>query len=66
MKKIRITNKLISILKNNLTNNTNDNIYHILVCMLSGYYGIAFFGHKGTKYQKARLNNIWKRIIATD
>ena len=26
-------------------------------------FSIAFFGHKGTKKQKARLNYIWKNII---
>jgi len=29
----------------------------------AGLYGIAFFGHKGTKSQKTKLTYIWKRLI---
>jgi hypothetical protein len=41
---------------------TDDAIYESLVSRY-GLYGIAFFGHKGTTFQRRKLNYIWKRIL---
>lgn len=43
---------------------SNDQIYERAAGLL-GLYGVAFFGHKGNKSQKQKLNRLWKRIIST-
>jgi hypothetical protein len=44
---------------------SNDAIYNRAAGVL-GLYGVAFFGHKGTKVQKQKLNRTWKRILAAE
>jgi len=43
---------------------TPDTIYRYISAS-ENLFCIAFFGHKGTKQQRARLNYIWKQIIKT-
>jgi hypothetical protein len=47
---------------NNMKNISRDGKYEMLAseCNL---YGIAFFGHKGTKQQKDRLRYIWRMVM---
>jgi hypothetical protein len=41
---------------------SNDLKYQIL-CGKAGLFGKAFFGHKATKSEKAKLRYIWKTIL---
>jgi hypothetical protein len=41
---------------------TIDSIYNIMAGRL-GLFGVAFFGHKGTRAEKKRLNYLWNEII---
>ena len=40
----------------------SDSIYMVAAGDM-GLYGIAFFGHKGSKTEKAKLKRTWKRIL---
>lgn len=46
----------------NMANISRDGKYEYLAGE-AGLYGIAFFGHKGTKAQKAKLRYIWKQVM---
>ena len=39
-----------------------DSIYRMAASDL-GLFGVAFFGHKGKRGDKAKLNRIWHRIV---
>lgn len=39
-----------------------DSIYRIAAGNL-GLFGVAFFGHKGKRGDKAKLNRVWHRIV---
>ena len=56
MKKLILTLKSIGY--------SNDLIYEIIAGNLS-LFGVAFFGHKGTRSEKAKLNYAWKLILKT-
>jgi len=45
-----------------LPGETNDAAYN-RIAGEQGLFCIAFFGHKGTKEQKAKLAYIWKRLL---
>jgi len=51
----------IKLMKGN-PKSSRDGMYDYLVGE-AGLYGIAFFGHKGTKAQKAKLRYIWKQVM---
>ncbi len=46
----------------NMSNISRDGKYEILAGN-AGLYGIAFFDHKGTKAEKAKLRYIWKQVM---
>ena len=46
----------------NMANISRDGKYEILAGN-AGLYCIAFFGHKGTRQQHARLRYIWKQVM---
>lgn len=39
-----------------------DEIYRIAAGNY-GLFGVAFFGHKATRAQRAKLNRVWNRIV---
>jgi hypothetical protein len=43
-------------------NYSMDSIYRIAAGNL-GLFAVAFFGHKGKKGDKAKLNRVWNRIV---
>lgn len=45
-----------------MANISRDGKYEILAGN-DGLYGIAFFGHKGTKKQRARLRYLWRMVM---